>query len=56
MQSVVMLCHLCWVSFMLSVTYNPFMLSVVKLYVVMLSVLPPGAQAYPSGAPYRTPL
>ncbi len=36
---------------MLSGTNNPFMLSV-----VMLSVLPPEAQVYSSGAPYKTPL
>jgi hypothetical protein len=45
MQSIVMLsvnyarCHLCSVSFMLSVTCKPFMLSVVMLYVVTLCKL-----------------
>ncbi len=39
MQSIVMLSvHLCWVSFMLSVIYKRYMLSVIMLSVVMLSV------------------
>jgi hypothetical protein len=32
-------CHLCWISFMLSVTNGPFMLSVNMLYVIMLCVV-----------------
>jgi hypothetical protein len=32
-------CHLCGVSFMLSVTNKPFMLSVIMLYVGILSVI-----------------
>jgi hypothetical protein len=32
-------CCLCWVSFILSVTNNPVMLSVIMLKVVMLSVI-----------------
>jgi hypothetical protein len=32
-------CHLCWVSFMLSVTNKPFMLSVVMLNVIVLSAV-----------------
>ncbi len=34
-------CHLCWMSLMLSVTYEPFMLSGIMLNVVMLSVVAP---------------
>ncbi len=71
-MSVVMLsiicaeCHWCLVSFMLSVTNKPLMLSVVMLNVVILSVTMPSvvapfrpslvfpsrARAYPSGAPF----
>jgi hypothetical protein len=36
-------CHLCWVSFMLSVTNKPFMLSVVMLIVIVLSAVLPSA-------------
>jgi hypothetical protein len=32
-------CHLCWLSLMLSVTYIPFLLSVVMLNVIMLGVV-----------------
>ncbi len=32
-------CHLCLVSFMLSVTNKPFMLSVIMLNAIMLSVV-----------------
>jgi hypothetical protein len=36
-------CRLCILSLMLSVTYEPFMLSVITLSVVMLSVVAPAS-------------
>ncbi len=59
MQSIVKLivsyaeCHLCLVSFMLSVTFKLYMLSVIMLNVIMLSVIMlavvvPGKPALPT--------
>jgi hypothetical protein len=38
-------CQLCHVSFMLSVRYNPFMLSAIMMNVVMLNVIMIGVVA-----------